>query len=213
MQTEILSAEQVAVLDRLKAVPLVGEFYLAGGTALALRHGHRRSIDFDFFRKDTFDAEALVSFLETTFGTLDRLPSGEYTVHVRLFGVSASFFRLPYPLLAAPEPTPWGFGTATDADIAAMKLEAIAGRGSRKDFVDLWLLCRLGMSLEEVFAFFEQKYGVRRTEFYHRLRALSYFEDAEQQPMPDMAIECDWAEVRSFFTSEAARLLAKGMGD
>jgi hypothetical protein len=67
------------------------------------------------------------------------------------------------------------------------------------------------MSLEEVFAAFEQKYGVHRTEFYHRLRALSYFDDAERQPMPDMTVECDWGEVRSFFESEAGRLLAKGL--
>jgi hypothetical protein len=211
MHTEILTADQVTVLGGLKAIPTAHEFYLAGGTALGLRHGHRRSIDFDFFRQDEFDGQALLSSLEGLPGPLERLPSGPQTVHVRIAGVSASFFRLPYPLIAPVEPTPWGFGLAADADIAAMKLEAIAGRGARKDFVDLRLLCERGVTLEEVFAFFEQKYGVRRTEFYARLRALSYFEDAERQPMPDMTIACDWAEVKSFFSREAERLLAKGM--
>jgi hypothetical protein len=108
--------------------------------------------------------------------------------------------------------TPWGFGLASDDDIAAMKLEAIAGRGSRKDFIDMRLLCRKGLSLERVFALFEAKYGVRRTDFYHRLRALAYFDDAEQQPMPEMLEQFDWEEAKSFFTTEATRLLAAGLG-
>jgi hypothetical protein len=159
MHTEILSPEQVAVLYRLKAVPAVSSFYLAGRTALALRHGHRRSIDFDFFRQDSFDGEALIASLDDAMDAVERLPSGQHTAHLRLLGVSASFFRRPYPLLAPPEP----------------------------------------------------KYGSPRTELYHRLRALSYFDDAEQQPMPDVVLPCDWEELRAFFTAEAVRLLAKGV--
>jgi hypothetical protein len=121
---------------------VVRGFYLAGGTALALRHGHRRSIDFDFFRPDEFDTRSLVQALEATFPAFELLPSGEQTLYTRLNEVTASFFRLPYPLLEAPQPTPWGFSLAGDEDIAAMKLEAIAGRGARKDFIDLWLLCQ-----------------------------------------------------------------------
>jgi hypothetical protein len=74
MHTEILSAEQVRVLDGLKELPPVSKFYLAGGTALALRHGHRRSIDFDFFSIDSFEAEPLQSSLEATFSPFE-LPS------------------------------------------------------------------------------------------------------------------------------------------
>ena len=156
MHTEILTADQLLVLDRLSSVPGVAEFYLAGGTALALRHGHRRSVDFDFFRPDDFDTFELAGRLETCVERYEQLPSGEHTLHVRLEGVSASFFRLPYPLLREVDATPWGFGLADDIDIAAMKLDAVAGRGSRKDFVDLHLLCRSGLSLQEIFTAFEQ---------------------------------------------------------
>jgi hypothetical protein len=110
------------------------------------------------------------------------------SVYVRLLGVTTSFFRLPYPLLAPVEPTEWGFGLASDRDIGAMKLEAVAGRGSRKDFVDLWLLCREGLALEAVFDLFEKKYGTRRTERYHRLRALTYFADAEAKRLLQQGI-------------------------
>jgi hypothetical protein len=207
MRTDVLTVEQVSVLGRLSPIGEVRTFYLAGGTALALRHGHRRSVDFDFFRLDTFDGVQLVARLEAAFEGLERLPSGEHTVHVRLDGVSSSFFRLPYPLLTAPEPTPWGFPMASDDDIAARKLEALAGRGSRKDFVDLYRLCEAGFTLERVFALFEAKYGTQRTERYHRLRALAYFADAERQPMPDMLRPLDWSRVKAFFEGEAARLL------
>ena len=178
MHSQILTSTQLAVLDRLAAIPVVRDFYLAGGTALALRHGHRRSIDFDFFRSETFDVQELAAGLGQVFDEYERLPTGEHTLYVRLSGVTTSFFRYPYRLLDAVEPTPWGFGLASDTDIAAMKIEAIAGRGSRKDFVDLRILCRAGLTLETAFELFERKYGTRRTDRYHRLRALAYFEDA-----------------------------------
>ena len=79
------------------------------------------------------------------------------------------------------------------------------------DFIDLRLLCATGLSLEEVLALFERKYGTKRTDRYHRLRALAYLADAESQPMPDMLVPFDWGETRTFFTNEAKRLLAMGI--
>lgn len=213
MHPEILTTAQLAVLEGLKSVPAVGEFYLAGGTALALRHGHRRSIDFDFFRRTEFDVQQLALALEREFTDFERLPAGAQTVHVRLSQVATSFFHYPYPQLEEVEPTSWGFGLASDADIAAMKIEAISGRGARKDFVDLRVLSRQGLSVDEVFDLFERKYGTGRSDRYHRLRALAYFDDAEQEPMPDMLIPFDWAEAKGFFTAEAARLLAAEMDE
>lgn len=210
MHPEILTAAQVAVLDSLTAVPAVGEFYLAGGTALALRHGHRRSVDFDFFRHTTFDVQALALALEGACGNLERLPAGGDFLYVRLFGVTTSFFRYPYRQLEEIEPTPWGFGLASDLDIAAMKIEAVAGRGSRKDFIDLRVLCGAGISLDLAFDAFERKYGTRRTDRYHRLRALAYFDDAEREPLPDLLVPFDWNEAKRLFTAEAARLLEDG---
>jgi len=206
---EVLTATQLTVLDGLKPIPAVGEFYLAGGTALALRHGHRRSIDFDFFRSTSFDAQELALALERAFDEFERLPTGEQTLYVRLSSVTTSFFRYPYRQLEEVEPTSWGFGLASDADIAAMKIEAIAGRGSRKDFVDMRLLCRAGLTIDAAFDLFERKYGTRRTDRYHRLRALAYFDDAEREPMPDMLVPFDWDEAKRFFTAEATRLLAE----
>ena len=208
MRTEILTSTQLAVLDGLRSIPSISRFYLAGGTALALRYGHRRSVDFDFFSVTPFDGQDLVLELEEIFSELERLPSGEQTLYVRLNRVTTSFFRYRYPLLGLAEPAPWGFGLASDPDIAAMKIEAIAGRGARKDFIDLRVLCRAGLTLDAAYTSFELKYGTARTDRYHRLRALAYFDDAEREPMPDMRIPFDWDEAKRFFTAEATRLLA-----
>jgi hypothetical protein len=97
---------------------------------------------------------------------------------------------------------------ASGRDIATMKLEAIAGRGSRKDFIDLYQLCHAGLDLERVFDLFDAKYATNRTERYHRLRALAYFDDAEREPMPDMLIPLDWSQVRVFLESQTIRLMA-----
>ena len=212
MRTEILTASQRAVLDALTPLAWPGAFYLAGGTALALRHGHRRSIDFDFFRPDPFDAAAVLAELESVFDIVERMPSGPRTVYVRLRGVTTSFFEYKYPLLEPAEATSWGFGLAADLDIAAMKVEAVAGRGSRKDFVDLRMLCATGLGLDEILDAFDRKYGTGRVERYHRLRALAYFEDAERQPMPEMLTAFEWDEAKRFFALESARLLREGIG-
>ncbi|MDI7268388.1 MAG: nucleotidyl transferase AbiEii/AbiGii toxin family protein [Myxococcota bacterium] len=211
MHTEVLTADQLAVLEALKRLDGPRGFYLAGGTALALRHGHRRSVDFDFFRPDPFDGRLLVAEVDGAVEHMKLLPSGPETVYVRLRGVTTSFFRYRYPLLEPAEPTPWGFGLASDRDIAAMKLEAVAGRGARRDFVDLRILCLRGLRLEDAFEAFDRKYGASRTDHYHRLRALAYFEDAESEPMPDMTAPFDWEEAKRFFAGEAARLLRRGI--
>jgi hypothetical protein len=91
-------------------------------------------------------------------------------------------------------------------DIAAMKLAAIAGRGSRKDFVDLYFYARDVASLERVFDGFREKYRGVSVDAYHLLRSLTFFEDAEADAMPELLAVVTWNEIRSFFVAEARRL-------
>src|SRR5262249_10062114 len=87
--------------------PVANDGAVSGGHAGRWRAGRRR-------------CARMAWTADSTWAHGSRAP---HTVHVRIAGVSASFFRLPYPLIAPVEPTPWGFGLAADADIAAMKLE------------------------------------------------------------------------------------------
>jgi len=133
----ILTEAQQTVLELLSRIAEVRTFYLGGGTALALYLGHRRSEDFDFFRAQELVPQNLLSVLRDT-GDLAVLQEAAGTLTVRLRGVATSFFRYDYPLLQPLRESPWGLLVADPDDIAAMKLAAVAGRGSRKDFVDLY---------------------------------------------------------------------------
>ena len=135
MFRDILAEAQQIVLELLSRVGEVRTFYLAGGTALALHLGHRRSGDFDFFRGKDFLPQDLLSSLRET-GMVRVLQEATGTLTVMLREVPTSFFRYDYPLLRPLHESPWSLSLADPEDIAAMKLAALAGRGSRKDFVD-----------------------------------------------------------------------------
>ncbi|MBM3303261.1 MAG: nucleotidyl transferase AbiEii/AbiGii toxin family protein [Deltaproteobacteria bacterium] len=121
---------------------------------------------------------------------------------VLLSGTKISFFQIPDPFLF--ERTPYRFFFLADIrDMALMKLIAISGRGSRKDFVDLHTILRSGPILQDYFRLLPQKYGPGRANLYHILKSLTYFEDAEQEPMPTMLEPFDWEECKAFFVREA----------
>lgn len=205
MFREILTGPQQALLELLSRIAEVRSFYLAGGTALALHLGHRRSRDFDFFSAAQFLPQDLLSRLRAA-GEPTVLQEASGTLSVMLGGVPTSFFHYDYPLLRPPVKSPWGLPLADPQDIAAMKLSALAGRGSRKDFVDLYVYARRLAPLEEALACFREKYRGITVDPYHLLRSLTYFEDAEAEAMPEVLGGPTWDEVKAFFRAEATRL-------
>lgn len=206
MFRQILTGAQQTVLELLSGIAEVRTFYLAGGTALALHLGHRRSEDFDFFRAQELVPQDLLTILRDS-GELAVLQEAAGTLTVRLHGVATSFFRYSYPLLRPLRESPWGISVADPDDIAAMKLAAVAGRGSRKDFVDLYVYAREIAPLRHALAHFRKKYRGVTVDPYHFLRSLTFFDDAEDEAMPDLLIEVTWDEIKTFFRAEAAQLL------
>lgn len=205
MFREILTESQQTLLELLSRIAEVRTFYLAGGTALALHLGHRRSRDFDLFRPKDFDPQELLSALRET-AELEVLREAAGTLTVTLRGVPTSFSRYDYPLLRPLHESPWGLGLADPEDIAAMKVAALAGRGSRKDFVDLYFHARQIAPLEQTFERFREKYRGVSVDPYHLLRSLTFFDDAEAEAMPDLLAGVTWDEIKAFFRAEAARL-------
>lgn len=194
------SRELLARLAGLNAPELTG-WTLAGGTGLALQLGHRVSEDFDFFRADGFSPEGLYRCLRSV-GSVEVLQEDARTLTALAVGVKVSFFSVPDQSLFAG--TRYRFFELADVrDIALMKLAAVAGRGSRKDFVDLFLILRGGLSLDQCFRWLPERYGQGRLNTYHVLKSLTYFEDAEREPMPRMLVPFDWAECRAFFIRAA----------
>jgi len=202
---DILTDAQQTVLELLNRIPEVRSFYLAGGTALALHLGHRRSRDFDFFRAKEFAPQDFLSVLRDA-GELDVFQEATGTLTVGLRGVPVSFFHYAYPLLRPLHESPWAISVADPEDIAAMKLAALAGRGSRKDFVDLYVYAGRIAPLDRLFDRFRQKYRGVRVDPYHLLRSLTFFDDAEAEAMPELLIPETWEDIKAFFRTEAARL-------
>lgn len=205
MHPEILDGAQKSVLAALRGVALPAGFYLAGGTALALHLGHRRSVDLGFFSHGAFENAQVLSVLRQVGDTTVR--QGEPgTLRGEVAGVQLSLIRYEYPLLEPLQPFAFGPPIAGIRDVACMKLSAIMGRGSRRDFVDLHAVCRQGLSLAEIYQWFQRKYAGIAYDPYHVARSLVYFVEAEDEPMPRMLEPVGWDEVKTFFGRESRRV-------
>jgi hypothetical protein len=198
------SRELLEALSRSKSAALEG-WTLAGGTGLALHLGHRVSEDFDFFRATRIDWNELRNSMGA-IGAYETLQEDDRTWTVLLAGVKLSFFHIDEKFLF--ELHSYRFFTVADPrDIALMKLIAISSRGSRRDFVDLYVMLRTGLDLRDCFEQLDARYGEQRVNAYHILKSLCYFEDAEAEPMPVMLEPFDWKECRAFFVREAAAIV------
>ncbi len=183
-----------------------GDYYLAGGTALALMEGHRISVDLDVFTELLRDTEEVLGRLRRHAPGVAVTSVRAGTVYAEVLGVQVSVIEYGYPLLGPTVSSDSeGMRLASRDDIAAMKLSAIANRGSRKDFVDLWILLNRHRSLAEYLQLFEEKFGVR--DRGHVIRSLVHFNDAERDPPLRLLVDCDWEEVKSDFQRRVARML------
>ena len=207
MREKILPPGSRRVLEALRGTPnpVLEGWTLAGGTGLALRIGHRQSDDFDFFRLTGMDTGGLYEAL-SILGPAETLQRNESTLTVLLQGVKMSFFQVRDPFLFAP--TRYLFFDIADArDIALMKLAAITNRGSRKDFIDLFCILQHGPALQDHLDLMADKYGAGRTNLYQVLMSLTYFEDAEEEPMPKMLEPFDWEQCKTFFVRECRMIV------
>lgn len=190
----------LAAAGELASTGVLSEFYLAGGTGLALQLGHRMSVDLDLFTAQHFDPRAVRDALRHAGGfRVDQIAEG--TLHAEVGGVQLTFLRYDYPLLFASSRFK-ELTVASARDIACMKLEALSSRGSRRDFVDLYFVLQR-IQLRELLEWFERKYASAAPNQVHLAKAMTYFADAELEPMPRMLRPVDWKQIRTFFESQA----------
>ncbi|MCK5115610.1 MAG: nucleotidyl transferase AbiEii/AbiGii toxin family protein [Candidatus Aegiribacteria sp.] len=203
MHEKVLTANGLELLKEFESDPssFFANWTLAGGTGLALQLGHRISDDFDFFRTDFPDAGELHGKLKH-YGRYETLQEASHTLTVLLRGTKLSFFRTSSPFIF--EGIPYlSFRIADIREIALMKLLAICNRGSRKDFIDLYIILRGEITLKEYFRLLPEKYGSSRINAYNILKSLTYFEDAEKEPMPSMLVPFEWEQCKAFFIRAA----------
>lgn len=190
---------QLITLFQKEKPSFVKDFYLSGGTALSLQLGHRESEDLDFFNQNSFDPIRLQPILEQ-FGNLSDLELSAGTLNTFLGGVKLQFLEYPYPLL---EPTVdlGGIQLSSAIDIACTKLQTVAMRGSKKDFIDVYFLLEL-FTFDELFEKLQKKYNQTDFSLTHILKSLIYFADADNQPLPRMHREVSWEEVKRKITEK-----------
>jgi predicted nucleotidyltransferase component of viral defense system len=195
MHEETLILKTKEVLEKIQNETLLQEFYLAGGTALALQLGHRKSVDLDFFSTNIFNVSELISNLQKFNPVISQQNKNSLDLYID--DVKVSFLEYRYPLLEKLISYNNIF-LAHEMDIACMKITAISQRGTKKDFIDLYFLLKK-YSLEELLLKFAQKYQGINYQKVHILKSLVYFEDAEGDPDPEFIIETDWNKVKEFF--------------
>ena len=193
----------------LRKCDFISDFYLAGGTALALQIGHRISTDLDWFSINNRLQQQQRNHIQEVLQSSENfevVSEQDGLLFSRLNNTDTSFIHQHHPLL---EPTIEfeGIKLASPIDIGLMKLAAIASRGTRRDFVDIYCL-REHIILGELLELVPKKYHDRPQMLSVVVRALAYFEDAEQQPMPKMLTPVAWEDVRAY-CEDAARNLAR----
>lgn len=168
--------------------------YIGGGVAVALRLAHRESRDLDLF-SPALDPVALLPSLERP--DVRIMTRAEGTLHLEVAGIPASILRYQYPLLRPPEHLPGiPIPAAAVDDLICMKLSAIAGRGARRDFWDLYaMLTACGQHLREALEAYGRKYATE--DVGHVVRSLVYFADADSEPFPPGLTKQDWERIKA----------------
>lgn len=179
-------------------------FYLSAGTALSLIIGHRESEDLDFFTSKKFDPLTIQNEV-AKLGKLKNSELSEGTLNTYLNDVKLQFLYYPYknirPFII------WNnVKISSKEDIACTKLITISMRGSKKDFIDLYFLLK-EFDLNKMFEMLEEKYTDTSYNKLHILKSLTYFDDAELQPMPRMQKNISWEQIKNYITTEVKKFV------
>ena len=192
LQLQTVFPDTLELLRSLMGLPILQDMRLVGGTALALQYGHRRSVDLDFFGMTTEDANELTEALRSISNNIQQGNSSKRIKSYMIDNIKVDFVNYNYKWLedAIIEDN---IRLASPMDIAAMKMNAIMGRGTKKDFIDIYYLLK-HYSFEDILQFYVNKYPEYST--YRAMLSMSYFEDADSQPMPYMFDNISWDRIK-----------------
>ena len=216
MKNTAVDKEQTALLIELFKHEFLNDYFLVGGTNLALRFNHRKSIDLDIFSDKPYSfesAEYLKNILKNKFG--DRFKTTQIS-EVGVFGfidqIKTDFVFSPYRMLK-PIIKSGNVRLADLEDIAAMKVNAVSGRGTRKDFYDIFELLH-HFSFVELIGFFQKKF--KPDNISHHIRSMNYFKDAENVEISGNTVislkNVSWENVKKFINSNIKQYYNKTKG-
>ena len=176
----IISPATFSLIQQLQELPMLQEFYLVGGTALALQLGHRNSIDIDLFTQNEFENEALLSILNESY-SVQLVFDRKNTIISLINNIKTDFICHKYPFIKPPISDD-GIQMLSKEDINAMKLHAIVQSGKRlKDFIDIYFLLEY-FPVAEMIEFYVTKYSHSNPMI--ALKALNYFDEIDEDIDP-----------------------------
>jgi predicted nucleotidyltransferase component of viral defense system len=199
---QTIEPDTLGLLKDLMQQPYLNQFVLVGGTALALQIGQRKSVDIDLFTIQDFKTSDLLPNLLERYQVSPILQK-EQTLICIINGIKVDFIRFKYPFIR-PILEIEGIRMLQIEDIAPMKMDAIAGRGKKKDFYDLYFMIEK-FGFERLFALFLEKYPHQTT--FHVAKSIAYFADAEKDPDPIVFDKnLSWTKVKNAIKKEIRKL-------
>lgn len=198
---ETIERTTLDLLKKLQSLSIFANSRLVGGTALALQLGHRKSIDLDIFGSIEASPEEILQVCKEVGKLKISNTSKNFNVYW-IDGIKVDCVNYPYKWLEECKVID-GVRLASVNDIAAMKISAIINRGTKKDFIDLYFLLR-EMSLNQILDLYDEKYldGSR----FVAIKNLTFFEDAETDPMPYMINQVTWDDIKTSIIAEIKKL-------
>ena len=197
LQVEAVDLSVLELLRNLMQIKGLSGLRLVGGTALALQIGHRKSIDLDLFGILELDDYELITLLKEC-GNVTQLNRTSNIKSYLINTIKVDIVNYPYAWITASVKED-EIRLAGMEDIVAMKLAAITGRGTKKDFIDIFFLLNYFI-FDEMIQLYNNKF-TDGSEFMV-LRSLGYFNDADQDPMPLMLEKIEWTEVKDRIKKE-----------
>jgi hypothetical protein len=198
LREETVEPTTLGLLRKIVSLPQLEQFRLVGGTALSLLFGHRKSIDLDFFTDKPLEKDILIPALEDAFGNIVQLNDRSKVIYECIIqNVKVDFVSVKDPFLNPVqiiEKIPF----ASTKDLIALKLNAVKGRGVKKDFWDLAKLLQF-YSFNELFQFYHERYSY--DDSLAIFRSVAYFTDAEETIEPESLDGMTWNKVKTIIAN------------
>lgn len=207
----VLDEARMEILRKIIEIEPVPRSFLSGGTGLALMLGHRESIDFEWITPEVFQIHELIDKL-AMIGKVEITDAAEGNFRGFIDNVRVTWLHCPNPMMdnLVEEKQIPGLKIASLKDIGLLKWIALSQRGARNDFVDLYWICQQNVSLELLYQLMPQKFPGININYYHLIKSLSYFKDAERELMPVMRGDPNWEIIKEYFKNMQRELLEKG---
>lgn len=206
LHVETVEPKAFSLLSQLMQLPALKDFYLVGGTALSLFYGHRKSDDLDLFSTERFGNEEIVEVLKKEFQHRleNRTSTPRFGIFCFIDDVKVDLVRHSFPLIA-PQKIIEGVRMFSIEDLIAMKVQAVLGRGKKKDFWDIAELLA-HYSVEDVIRFHQQKYTTQNL-LISVPQAITYFKDADESEDPVSLKNQTWKGIQRSISERVSEYL------